>query len=231
MESTWKVLASNLVPEGGKLMGSIQTHSCRNCLEGAWRWRICKQYFPWKMIPLSSPYIPSWKHTNSSGIIWKKLGSSMAVSNFDLQSWKPITFDHELIGKVLNGGNETRVSAIVASKFDIVSFGYKQTAVYFTIRLYWPAGATLYLLLQSFQAISSSIQVTASCCNRRAETCPTYIGRRPLHHMEGSHPLWQFLPVSSTVPWRWFFNACCNLKSAANGLVAGCNTPQWRTAG
>ena len=125
----------------------------------------------------------------------------------------------------MNGGNETRVSAIVASKFDIVSFGYKQTAVYFTIRLYWPAGATLYLLLQSFQAISSSIQVTASCCNRRAETCPTYIGRRPLHHMEGSHPLWQFLPVSSTVPWRWFFNACCNLKSAANGLVAGCNTP------
>jgi hypothetical protein len=119
-----------------ELMGSIQTHSCRNCLAGAWRWRICKQYFPWKMIPLSSPYIPSWKHTNSSGIIWKKSGSSMAVSNFDLQSWKPITFDHELIGKVLNGGHETRVSAIVVSKFDIVSFGYKQTAVYFTIRLY-----------------------------------------------------------------------------------------------
>ena len=72
------------------------------------------------------------------------------------------------------------------------------------------------------------IQFTASCCNRRAETCPTYTGRRPLHHMEGSHPLWQFLPVPSTVPWRWFFNACCNLKSAVNGLVAGCNTPQWQ---
>ena len=109
---------------------------------------------------------------------------------------------------------------LATSKRQCISqFGY--------IRL-WPAGATLYLLLQSFQAISSSIQVTASCCNRRAETCPTYTGRRPLHHMEGSHPLWQFLPVSSTVSWRWFFNACCNLKSAANGLVAGCNTPQWQ---